>query len=89
MQIGKLAVLIASLALPLSAAAPTQSQLPAPEDHIGDAWNDKVSSFEPSGGVFCFLFRDAGCQGGYYVANTRVNSMPGFNDQTTSFQCNI
>ncbi|KAK1991236.1 hypothetical protein LX36DRAFT_716215, partial [Colletotrichum falcatum] len=57
--------------------------------HIGDAWNDRVSSYEPSGTMFCFLFRDSGCRGGYHGANTRVNSMGDFNDQTTSFQCNV
>ncbi|KAK1969837.1 hypothetical protein LY78DRAFT_667305 [Colletotrichum sublineola] len=130
MQIRKLAVLVASLALPLlAAAAPTESEPPAPKGfgttkdleglqvsaantlkvcqdsnlsgpcmtwsipdrtcyHIGDAWNDRVSSFETSG-MYCFLFRDRGCRGGWFGASGRVNSMGAFNDQTTSFQCNV
>ncbi|KAK2022894.1 hypothetical protein LX32DRAFT_732525 [Colletotrichum zoysiae] len=57
--------------------------------HIGDAWNDRVSSFQTSGGMHCWLFRDRGCRGGWFGASGRVNSMGVFNDKTTSFQCNV
>ncbi|KAK1975882.1 hypothetical protein LZ30DRAFT_785944 [Colletotrichum cereale] len=127
--IGKLAVLVASFALPLGTAAPTESEPPAAEGlattenleglrasaaktlkvcmkgdlggpcktwsipdrkcyHIGSEYNDKVSSYEVKGGMYCFLFRDTGCKGGWHGSSGRVDWMGDFNKKTSSFQCN-
>ncbi|WQF76519.1 hypothetical protein CDEST_01533 [Colletotrichum destructivum] len=58
--------------------------------HIGPDFNDRVSSYEVKGGMYCFLFRDTSCRGGWSSSSGRVNWLSeAWNDKFSSFQCNV
>lgn len=52
-------------------------------------YNDAISSVKVYGGIYCRLYRDAGCQGeGPLIIGPAYNlNDQGFNDVTSSFYC--